>query len=251
MGAPDHPVADEEPIVSLSDVHKMYRVGNPVTVLDGIDLTVRPGSYTAIMGPSGSGKSTLLNLMGCLDTPTSGTIELRGREVTGLSDDALAAIRRTEIGFVFQTFDLMPRLNAVENVELPMVFAGERSRAERNDRARSLLESVGLGDRIDHPPTELSGGQRQRVGIARALANDPKILLADEPTGSLDSRTGRSILDLFQDLNEEGRTVVVVTHERHVAAHADRIVHVLDGSIESIEAVEDHAPDNEEVSWTR
>jgi putative ABC transport system ATP-binding protein len=145
----------------------------------------------------------------------------------------------------------MPRLNAVENVELPMVFAGERSRAERNDRARSLLESVGLGDRIDHPPTELSGGQRQRVGIARALANDPKILLADEPTGSLDSRTGRSILDLFQDLNEEGRTVVVVTHERHVAAHADRIVHVLDGSIESIEAVDDHAPDNEEVSWTR
>jgi putative ABC transport system ATP-binding protein len=240
----------ERTILTLTDVHKVYRVGNPVAVLDGIDLTVPEGSYTAIMGPSGSGKSTMLNLMGCLDRPTAGRVEVGGRNVTGLSDDRLAAIRRTEVGFVFQTFDLMPRLTAVENVELPMVFAGERSRAERRERARSLLETVGLGDRLEHPPTELSGGQRQRVGIARALANDPAILLADEPTGSLDSETGSAILELFRDLNDDGRTVVLVTHERAVASEAQRIVHVLDGRIESVESVGDDDHERGELSWT-
>lgn len=238
------------PIVSLDAVYKVYQVGAPVVVLDGVDLLIPEGSYTAIMGPSGSGKSTLLNLMGCLDTPTAGRVELDGRDVTGLADGELAAIRRTEVGFVFQTFDLMPRLSAIENVELPMVFAGTRTRSERRERARALLQSVGLGDRLNHEPPELSGGQRQRVGIARALANDPALLLADEPTGSLDSETGRSILDQFADLHREGRTLVVVTHERPVAERAERIVHVLDGTIESIEGVEPTDDDAESTRWT-
>ena len=227
----------EEPAVSLDDVRKTYQLGEPVHALDGVSLSIERGSYTAVMGPSGSGKSTLMNLVGCLDTPTEGTVRVDGRDVVTLSDRERTRLRGEEIGFVFQTFNLMPRLTAAENVTLPMVFQ-DVPRGERRSRAIELLERVGLGDRADHRPNELSGGQRQRVAIARALANDPALLLADEPTGNLDSETGERIMALFAELNAEGNTILMVTHERSIAEHADQIVHLLDGEIERIETVE-------------
>jgi putative ABC transport system ATP-binding protein len=226
-----------DPAVELSDVRKTYHLGEPVHALDGVSLTIPSGSYTAVMGPSGSGKSTLMNLVGCLDTPSEGRVEVGGEDVSGLSENGKATLRGEKVGFVFQTFNLMPRLTAAENVALPMVFR-DRSREERSDRAGDLLAQVGLGDRLDHQPSELSGGQRQRVAIARALANDPEIILADEPTGNLDTDTGSEILELFQRLHDADNTVLMVTHERHVAEHAARIVHLLDGEIDEIETVE-------------
>ncbi|QCC58819.1 ABC transporter ATP-binding protein [Natrinema thermotolerans] len=230
-------MATAETAVSLSDVRKTYRIGEPVHALDGVSLEVPEGSYTAIMGPSGSGKSTLMNLVGCLDTPTEGEVVVGGRAVDTLDDRERTRLRGTEVGFVFQTFNLMPRLNAVENVALPQLFQGI-DRTERRERARDLLERVGLADRGDHLPNELSGGQRQRVALARALVNDPAIVLADEPSGNLDTDTEAEILDLFDEFHDAGTTMIVVTHERHVAERADRIVHLLDGRIERIEELE-------------
>jgi putative ABC transport system ATP-binding protein len=229
-------VTDDTPAVSLVDVRKTYRLGEPVNALDGVSFTIPEGSYTAVMGPSGSGKSTLLNLVGCLDTPTEGAVVVGGQDVAALSDGGKARLRAESVGFVFQTFNLMPRLTAAENVALPLVFR-DRPRREREGRARELLSQVGLGDRADHRPNELSGGQRQRVAIARALANEPALLLADEPTGNHDAETGIEIMALFEALHAAGNTVLMVTHERHVAEHAERIVHVLDGRIERIETV--------------
>ena len=222
-----------ESVVAAADVRRTYHLGEPVHALDGVSLDLAEGSYTAVMGPSGSGKSTLLNLLGCLDTPDEGTITIDGESVGDLSGVERARLRGTRLGFVFQTFNLMPRLTAAENVTLPMVFH-DAVGVDRRERARELLERVGLGDRLDHRPSELSGGQRQRVAIARALANEPTLLLADEPTGNLDTDTGEAIMDLFRELNDDGRTILIVTHERHIAEHADRIVHVLDGQIEEI-----------------
>lgn len=226
-----------ETAVILSNVRKTYQLGEPVHALDGVSLAVPRGSYTAIMGPSGSGKSTLMNLVGCLDTPTAGKVVVGGREVGALGDRERTQLRGTAVGFVFQTFNLMPRLNALENVALPQLFQGI-DRAERRQRARDLLERVGLGDRTEHLPNELSGGQRQRVALARALVNDPAIVLADEPSGNLDTDTESDILDLFDEFHEGGTTMLVVTHERHVAERADRIVHLLDGQIERIEELD-------------
>ncbi|ELY64342.1 ABC transporter ATP-binding protein [Natronococcus jeotgali] len=226
--------ADEATAVSLEDVRKTYQLGEPVHALDGVDLSIPRGSYTAIMGPSGSGKSTLMNLVGCLDTPTEGTVVVDGADVAALTDRERTALRGTTVGFVFQTFNLMPRLTALENVALPQLFQGV-DRGERRERARDLLERVGLGDRTDHLPKELSGGQRQRVALARALVNDPAIVLADEPSGNLDTETEAEVLDLFGEFHDAGTTLVVVTHERHVAERAERIVHLLDGRIERIE----------------
>jgi len=230
-------MSDVAPAVVLDGVRKTYQLGGqPVHALRDVSLRLPRGSYTAVMGPSGSGKSTLMNLVGCLDTPTEGRVVVDGTAVTGLSEEARTDIRGTEIGFVFQTFNLMPRLTAAENVALPMLFQGVPGR-QRDQRAADLLDRVGLGDRTDHRPNELSGGQRQRVAVARALANDPALLLADEPTGNLDSETGRAIMALFAALHEAGNTVLVVTHERHIAEHADRIVHLLDGDVERAERV--------------
>ena len=223
--------------VKLSAVTKTYHIGEPVHALRNVSLSLPRGSYTAVMGPSGSGKSTLMNLVGCLDTPTSGAISVDGQEVTELTERERTTLRGREIGFVFQTFNLMPRLTAAENVVLPMVFRNV-PRDERQARARVLLERVGIGGRASHRPNELSGGQRQRVAIARALANDPALLLADEPTGNLDTDTGGTIMDAFADLNDAGNTVLLVTHERHIAEHADRIVHLHDGELEREEVVE-------------
>jgi putative ABC transport system ATP-binding protein len=230
-------MTDSSDAVRLSSVTKTYHLGEPVYALSDVSLSLPRGSYTAVMGPSGSGKSTLMNLVGCLDTPTSGTIHVDGQDVTALSERERTALRGREIGFVFQTFNLMPRLTAAENVALPMVFRGV-SLGERQRRAQELLESVGIGGRANHRPNELSGGQRQRVAIARALANDPALLLADEPTGNLDTDTGTTIMDAFAELNDAGNTVLLVTHERHIAEHADRIVHLLDGELEREERVE-------------
>jgi putative ABC transport system ATP-binding protein len=201
-----------------------------VQALAGVSVGVERGEYVAIMGPSGSGKSTLMNLIGCLDTPTSGSYVLNGKEVARMSDDELAAIRNQEIGFVFQTFNLLPRTSAIQQVELPLVYGGA-SKKERRDRAIKALMAVGLGDRMSHTPNEMSGGQRQRVAVARALINDPSILLADEPTGNLDSQTGAEIMALFDELNGRGNTIVLVTHEEDIAAHARRIVRLKDGKI--------------------
>jgi len=233
------------PAVELRDVGKSYEMGGePVYALEGVSLTIERGAYTAVMGPSGSGKSTLMNVVGCLDTPTAGVVEVDSVDVTGLSDAERTALRGDEIGFVFQTFNLMPQQTARENVELPMTFQGV-GRTERRRRAGELLNRVGLGDRLDHRPNELSGGQRQRVAIARALANDPAIVLADEPTGNLDSGTEREILSLFEELNAAGNTILVVTHERVVAEHAERIVHLFDGALERIEEIDQRRIANE------
>ncbi|MFB6179163.1 MAG: ABC transporter ATP-binding protein [Halorientalis sp.] len=236
--------------VQLSDVTRTYHRGQPVNALVDISLSLSRGSYTAVMGPSGSGKSTLLNCIGCLDTPDSGSIYVDGTEVTGLTDRQRARVRGRQIGFVFQTFNLMPRLTALENVALPLVFQGV-DRSKRLARARELLESVGLADRTDHHPSELSGGQRQRVAIARALVTNPALLLADEPTGNIDSETGATIMELFDDLQRDGHTILLVTHERAIAEHADGIVHLRDGRIERIEDLaqsDDSTPDRTEDS---
>src|SRR3984893_16541037 len=218
-------------LIDIRDITKVYEMGQEqVHALSGVTLGVARGEYVAVMGPSGSGKSTLMNLIGCLDTPTSGSYVLNGREVARMSDDELAAIRNQEIGFVFQTFNLLPRTSALQQVELPLVYGG-LSRQERRERGIRSLKSVGLGDRMNHQPNEMSGGQRQRVAIARALINDPSILLADEPTGNLDSANGAEIMALFDELNARGNTIVVVTHEEDIAEHARRIVRLLDGKV--------------------
>ena len=218
-------------LIDIRDITKVYEMGEEkVYALSGVSLGVDRGEYVAIMGPSGSGKSTLMNLIGCLDTPTSGSYVLNGKEVARMSDDELAAVRNQEIGFVFQTFNLLPRTSALQQVELPLVYGG-LSRRDRRERAIRSLNSVGLGDRMNHQPNEMSGGQRQRVAIARALINDPSILLADEPTGNLDSATGAEIMTLFDELNSKGNTIVLVTHEEDIAAHARRIVRLLDGKV--------------------
>jgi putative ABC transport system ATP-binding protein len=226
-----------DPVVAVRDVRKTYDLGGTVEALAGVSLALPAGSYTAVMGPSGSGKSTLLNLVGALDTPTSGTVEVAGRDVGAADEADRAALRGTEIGFVFQTFNLMPRLDAVENVALPLVFA-DWDRDRRRERARDLLDRVGLGDRYDHRPTELSGGQRQRVSIARALAPDPAVILADEPTGNVDTETGAGIMSLLADVNGRGTTILLVSHSRRIAGEAERIVHLRDGRVESVESVE-------------
>ncbi len=219
-------------IVSAQNVSKIYPMGKVhVTALDDVSFSIDEGEFVAIMGPSGSGKSTLMNLIGCLDKPTSGVISINGTDISRLSDRQLARLRGSQIGFVFQTFNLIPRITALANVMLPMTFVGNLSPRERQRRAAQLLESVGLGARLHHLPSELSGGERQRVAIARALANDPKIILADEPTGNLDTKTGQAILDLFVELHKGGRTIVVVTHDATVASHARRILKLLDGKI--------------------
>ena len=229
-------------LIDIRDITKVYRMGDQeVHALSGVTLGVERGEYVAIMGPSGSGKSTLMNLVGCLDTPTSGSYVLNGREVARMTDDELAAIRNQEIGFVFQTFNLLPRTTALQQVELPLVYSGV-SRKERRDRAVKALEAVGLQERMNHQPSELSGGQRQRVAVARALINDPSILLADEPTGNLDSQTGAEIMALFDDLNRRGNTIVLVTHEEDIAAHARRIVRLLDGKVRDDRPNERRAP---------
>ena len=225
------------PVIQLRGVAKTYRMGkdNLVYALRGADLDVYPGEFVALMGPSGSGKSTLMNILGCLDVPDAGTYVLAGEQVRQLNDDQLAAIRNRHIGFVFQTFNLLPRLNAIENVELPLLYGG--TPRGRTERAKAALTAVGLGERMHHRPTELSGGQQQRVAIARALLNDPSIILADEPTGNLDSRSTAEILAIFQRLNDEGKTVVMVTHEPDVAEHCKRIVRMRDGVVSGDELV--------------
>lgn len=220
-------------VIEIEGVTKLYRMGaETIHALRGVALKIHRNEYLAIMGPSGSGKSTLMNMLGCLDTPTTGHYQFNGRDVAVMNDNDLAEIRNREIGFVFQTFNLLPRSTALNNVELPMIYAGV-PRAERLDRARAALEHVGLKDRMHHRPNELSGGQRQRVAIARALVTRPSIILADEPTGNLDSRTGDDILALFEELYAQGNTLIVVTHEEDVARHARRIVRLRDGLIES------------------
>lgn len=219
-------------IVSAQNVSKIYQMDNVhVVALDGVSFSIEEGEFVAIMGPSGSGKSTLMNLIGCLDKPTSGMISINGTDISRLGDRQLARLRGAQIGFVFQTFNLIPRVDALANVMLPMTFAGKIPPKERRRRAQELLESVGLGQRLHHLPSELSGGERQRVAIARALANDPKILLADEPTGNLDTKTGKTILDLFVELHRAGRTIIVVTHDAAVASYARRALRLLDGKI--------------------
>lgn len=224
---------NQQSIISIRDLTKEYVMGTQkVHALRGVDFDIRKNEYVSIMGPSGSGKSTLMNIVGCLDTPTAGTYHLNGQDVSNLTDDDLAAVRNREIGFVFQTFNLLPRSDCLANVELPLIYAGIRS-SERKKRALEVLDRVGLSDRVDHKPNELSGGQRQRVAIARALVNNPSILLADEPTGNLDSKTGEEIMRLFEDLYDAGHTIIVVTHENDVARHSRRIINLLDGMIES------------------
>lgn len=237
-----------KPVIQVSDLKKIYQMGTQeVHALDGVNFEVDQNEYIAIMGPSGSGKSTLMNLIGCLDTPTSGTYILNNQDVSQLEDADLAEVRNREIGFVFQTFNLLPRTDCLSNVELPLIYSGMKS-AERHRRATETLERVGLGDRIDHKPNELSGGQRQRVAIARALVNNPSIVLADEPTGNLDTKTGQEIMMLFEELYRLGNTLLVVTHEQEIADHARRIIWLRDGKIESDTRVEHPALEDAELS---
>ncbi len=220
-------------VIHVQDLRKSYYIGkNELPVLKGLNFLINANEYVALMGPSGSGKSTLMNILGCLDTPTSGTYILNGQDVSKMEDNSLAEVRNKEIGFVFQQFNLMPRLTAMENVAIPLIYAGI-AKKEREDRALALLEQVGLGDRARHKPNELSGGQSQRVAIARALINNPAIILADEPTGNLDTKTSIEIMDIFGRIHGNGNTVVLVTHEEDIAEHAHRIVRLRDGIIES------------------
>jgi putative ABC transport system ATP-binding protein len=233
MGALSVPVEDISPILRLLNVGKVYGTGSvEVEALHGVSMDVTAGEYVAIMGPSGSGKSTLMHILGCLDVPTTGSYDLAGEDVSTMSEDALAVVRNRQIGFVFQQFNLLPALTAWRNVELPLCYSGV-GRAERKERAITALERVGLGDRVDHRPGELSGGQQQRVAVARALVTDPALILADEPTGNLDSHSSSDVLGLFAELHEQGRTIVLITHEKEVAESAQRIVRILDGQIES------------------
>lgn len=226
-------MAGGQPLIHARDLRKTYHVGDQmVQALDGLDLDIRANEYVALMGPSGSGKSTLMNMLGCLDSPTSGKYILNGQDVSRLDDDALAEIRNREIGFVFQTFNLLPRYTALENVALPMIYGGF-SKSERDARAREVLTQVGLGDRMDHKPNELSGGQRQRVAVARALVMKPSIILADEPTGNLDTVTSLEVMQLFSDIQKAGNTVILVTHEEDIAKCAHRTVRLRDGKVES------------------
>ncbi|HCF02726.1 ABC transporter ATP-binding protein [Flavobacterium sp.] len=221
------------PLIKITNIKRDFVLGNEIVyVLKGINLQINKGEYVALMGPSGSGKSTLMNLLGCLDTPTSGSYILNGKDVSQMKDDELAEIRNKEIGFVFQTFNLLPRTTALDNVALPMIYAGY-SKSERNERATEVLKQVNLADRMDHQPNQLSGGQRQRVAVARALVNKPSIILADEPTGNLDSKTSVEIMKLFGDIHASGNTVILVTHEEEIAAYANRIIRLRDGLIES------------------
>ncbi len=220
-------------IIDIKGITRDFPLGSEIVkVLKGIDLTINKGEYVALMGPSGSGKSTLMNILGCLDTPTSGSYILNSKDVSQMHDDELAEIRNKEIGFVFQTFNLLPRTTALDNVALPMVYAGYK-KPERNTRATEVLTQVGLSDRMDHKPNQLSGGQRQRVAVARALVNRPSIILADEPTGNLDSKTSIEIMNLFNEIHANGNTVILVTHEEDIAAYAHRVIRLRDGMIES------------------
>jgi putative ABC transport system ATP-binding protein len=232
------PAQDGTPVIEARELRKIYRLGGDVEVhaLRGLDLEVMPGEYASIMGPSGSGKTTLLQILGCLDAPTSGSYRLSGDEVADLPEERLSQIRNRRIGFVFQAYNLLARSSALDNVALPLMYRGLGPR-ERRERAVTSLERVGLGDRLEHRPNELSGGQKQRVAIARALATEPDIVLADEPTGNLDSVTGQEILALFDALHAEGRTILTVTHEREVADHTERIIHIRDGVVERSEAI--------------
>ncbi|RZP04101.1 MAG: ABC transporter ATP-binding protein [Flavobacteriales bacterium] len=220
-------------VIKIRGIVRNFPLGNEVVkVLKGIDLDIKRGEYVALMGPSGSGKSTLMNLLGCLDTPTDGTYELNGKDVSNMSQDELAEIRNKEIGFVFQTFNLLPRTTALENVALPMVYAGA-SKEERKKQAEKVLADVGLADRMDHKSSQLSGGQRQRVAVGRALVNKPSIILADEPTGNLDSKTSVEIMGLFDEIHRNGNTVIIVTHEEDIAKYAHRVIRLVDGMVAS------------------
>ena len=225
-------------IINIEHIAKVYQVGSEeVHALSDVSLKINKNEYVAIMGPSGSGKSTLMNMLGCLDTPTSGIYDFKGVSVSEMTDNELARIRNKEIGFVFQTFNLLARSDAIHNVELPLIYAGVSS-SERRERAKQTLVDVGLGDRMHHKPNELSGGQRQRVAIARALVSNPAIILADEPTGNLDSKTGEEIMGLFHEIHEKGNTIILVTHEEYIAEHALRIIRLKDGLVEKDEVVE-------------
>lgn len=222
-----------KPLIKITDIKRDFVLGSEIiNVLKGINLEISKGEYVALMGPSGSGKSTLMNLLGCLDTPTSGTYILNGNDISQMHDNDLAEIRNKEIGFVFQTFNLLPRTSALDNVALPLIYAGF-SKSERKTKAIKVLEQVNLADRMTHQPNQLSGGQRQRVAIARALVNNPSIILADEPTGNLDSKTSEEIMKLLLEIHNKGNTIIVVTHEEEIAAHAHRIIRMRDGMIES------------------
>lgn len=234
-------------VIEIDDLRKHYQMGQTlVRALDGVTFDVEENEYIAIMGPSGSGKSTLMNLIGCLDTPTEGEYILNGQRVSELDDAELAQIRNREIGFVFQTFNLLPRTDCLSNVELPLIYSGMKS-SMRKEKATTTLTKVGLGDRLDHKPNELSGGQRQRVAIARALVNDPSILLADEPTGNLDTKTGDEIMLLFEELHRQGNTIILVTHENEIADHARRIIRLRDGKIEVDKRVENPTLANTDI----
>ncbi len=222
-------------LIKVEGIFKIYQIGTQeVRALNGVDLTIKKNEYVALMGPSGSGKSTLMNVLGCLDTPTMGTYLLNGKDVSRLADNDLAEIRNREIGFVFQTFNLLPRYSSLENIALPLVYSGV-SKSDRHARAAEVMEMVGLGDRMTHKPNELSGGQRQRVAVGRALVNKPSIILADEPTGNLDSKTSHEIMSLLDDIHANGNTIIIVTHEEDIAQRANRIIRLMDGKIESDE----------------
>ncbi|MDK2878195.1 MAG: putative transport system ATP-binding protein [Thermoanaerobacteraceae bacterium] len=224
-------------VIGLEGVFKIYKMGDTaVHALDDVTLTIDEGEFVAIVGPSGSGKSTLMNILGCLDTPTKGKYEFEGKDVSKLNDNELAAIRNLRIGFVFQNFNLLPKLTALENVELPLMYAGKNT-AYRRNRAKEVLNAVGLGERLQHKPSELSGGQQQRVAIARALSADPPIILADEPTGNLDTRSGREIMEILKALNQNGKTIILITHDINIANQANRKVHIQDGKIVKDEKV--------------